>query len=531
MRFDRRIGVLPYLLGLVAFVVSVGLGLYIGYTRSLHELEERAEVIATEVLGRSDAISEEFDAVLRALQAHPSGAAPCSSANIELMRRLAIGARTLRAVGYVQGDRLLCSSYGHHGEGLSVGVPSHLSQRGYFIRPAVQLPLAGDEKYLLSTEQGSGYSALILPGQAIDLPMAPPDVNFGLFSTRSRRLMLQRGPDMVPGSWLTTDLGATNTVSFHDAGRLVVMKRSQRFDYTSYAALPLAHKNQDWLQVSLLLVPLACISGLAVAALIVTNAMRRHSILNRLRSALRRKELFLMYQPVVDLQTGRWVGAEALLRWRGPDGAFIAPDVFIPLAERNDLIEQLTDQVIECYVRDTARLLGQYADFGVSLNFSAHDLSSPQNVAQLRSKLSQAGIRPDQVIVEITERVLVQAEQVRPQIQALRVVGVRISIDDFGTGYSALSYLTALELDYLKIAKEFVDTVGTDAATRHVVDHIIEIAKSLGLVMIAEGVETEVQADYLRQRGVRYAQGWLYARALPIDELQSTVQTQRQVGH
>ncbi|HET8694639.1 MAG TPA: CSS-motif domain-containing protein, partial [Aquabacterium sp.] len=96
--------------------------------------------------------------------------------NIELMRRLAIGARTLRAVGYVQGDRLLCSSYGNHGAGIPIGAPSYLSQRGYFIRPAVQLHIAGDEKYLLSTEQRSGYSALILPGYAMDLTMAPPDV-------------------------------------------------------------------------------------------------------------------------------------------------------------------------------------------------------------------------------------------------------------------------------------------------------------------------------------------------------------------
>ncbi len=531
MKIDRRIGVLPYLLGLMAIVISIGLALYLSYIRSLHELEERAGIIVTEVLSRSDAVSQEFDVALRALQAHPSGAEPCSAANIELMRRLAIGARTLRSIGYVQGDRMLCSSYGQHGKGLPVGPPSHLSQRGYFIRPAVQLPLAGDEKYLLSTEQGSGYSALILPGQAVDLPDAPAEVAFGLFSKQSRRPMLQRGPIKMLENWLNTDFGAADAVSFQDADHLVVMKRSQRYDYIVYAALPLPMMDQDWLEESLLLVPLAGISGLAIAALIVVNALRRHSLLNLLRSALRREELFLMYQPVVDLQTGRWVGAEALLRWRVTNGSYIAPDVFVPLAERNDLMEQLTSQVIECYVRDTAELLGQYADFDISLNFSAGDLSSSQNVARLRSKLSQAGIRPDQVIVEITERVLVQAEAVRPQLQALRALGVRIAIDDFGTGYSSLSYLTALKTDYLKIAKEFVDTVGTDAATRHVVDHIIEIAKSLRLVMIAEGVETEAQADYLRQRGVQYAQGWLYGRALPIDELHSTVQAQRQDGH
>lgn len=528
MRLDRKIGVVPYLLGLAAIAGSVAVALYIGYARSLHELEERAELIASEVMSRSDAISDQFDVVLQALQAHPAGAEPCSPANIDLMRRLAIGARTLRVVGYVQGDRLLCSSYGHHGAGHPVGPASYLSQRGYFIRPAVTLPFAGDEKYFMSTRQGSGYSVMVLPGQAVDLPQAPKDADFGLFSTQSRRAMLRRGPGEVPERWFATDFGQADIVHFRDAGRMVVMKRSARYDYTSYAAIPLTHKNPEWLQSSLLLVPLALVSGLAIAALFVVNAMRRHSMLNLLRQALRKEELFLMYQPVVDLQTGRWVGAEALMRWRGPDGALIAPDVFIPMAERNGLMEQLTARAIECYVRDTAGLLRQHADFHISLNFSSRDLSGPGAVAKLKSQLSRAEIQPSQVVVEITESVLVQAEEVRPQIQALRTMGVRIAIDDFGTGYSGLSYLTALELDYLKIDKVFVDTIGTDAATKNVVDHIIEIAKSLGLVMVAEGVETEAQADYLRQRGVQYAQGWLYARALSIDQLQQTVEAQRQ---
>lgn len=527
MRIDRQIGVVPYLLGLLAIAGSVAVAVYIGYSRSLHELEERAEAIAGELMSRSEAISDQFDVVLLALQAYPSAAQPCSPAHIALMRRLAIGARTLRVVGYVQGDRLLCSSYGHHGAGYPVGPPSYLSQRGYFIRPAVTLPFAGDETYLMTTRQTGGHSALVLPGQAMDLPRAPEDVDFGLFSTQGRRAMLRRGPDVMPESWYATAFGETDTVSFQDATRLVVMKRSRRYDYTTYAAIPLAHKNQDWLQASLLFVPLSLVTGFAIAALIIVNAMRRRSMLNLLRQALRREELFLEYQPVVDLQSGRWVGAEALVRWRGSDGGLIAPDVFIAMAERNNLIEQVTARVIECYARDAASLLGQYPDFDISLNFSSRDLSGPGSVARLKSQLLQADIRPSQVVVEITETVLVHAEEVRPQIQTLRTMGVRIAIDDFGTGYSGLSYLTALELDYLKIDKAFVDTIGTDAATKNVVDHIIEIAKSLELTMVAEGVETAAQAAYLHQRGVQYAQGWLYARAMPMDLLRQAVEKQR----
>ena len=161
-----------------------------------------------------------------------------------------------------------------------------------------------------------------------------------------------------------------------------------------------------------------------------------------IRSALRRREFFLVYQPIVELESGRCVGAEALVRWRRADGTMVRPDHFIPVAEESGLIE-------------------------------------------------------------------------------IRALNVKIAIDDFGTGYSSLSYLENLPLDYLKIDKSFVDTMGGDAATSQVAPPIIEMARSLRLEMIAEGVETEAQAAFLRQRGVRYAQGYFFAKPMPFPEFAS----------
>ncbi len=529
MRLDRSIGLAPYLLGLLSVLVCVGAGVYLSHWQSMQELQRRGELIASQVLERTHAISEQYRLAFQPLL-DPPGRGPCSAAGIEIMRRQAVGAGTLRGIGYVQDDRLLCSSYGHHGAGIPLGPPSYVSRLGSAIRTAVSLPFAGDEDYVFVTQLSSGYSMFFLPAVVLDKVSHDPSIAIGVYGTSSQRSMLRQGAQEIPDSWYATPIGPTGMVSFRDPERLVVMRRSPRFDYTAYAVMPMSLKYREWRDYGLFLVPLSLIAGLAIAALIVVNAMRRNSMLNLLRRALRRKEFFLLYQPVVDLQTGRWVGAEALMRWRGRDGSYIAPDVFIPLAERNALIGALTERAIECYIRDAAGLLAKQQDVDISLNFSSRDLSDPQRVLRLRERLAQAGIRPQQVIVEITERVLVQAEEVRPQIQALRAMGVGIAIDDFGTGYSGLSYLTALELDYLKIDKVFVDTIGTDAATKHVVDHIIEIAHALGLVMVAEGVETQAQADYLREHGVQFAQGWLYARALPWDEFAARLQSQQEAS-
>lgn len=518
MKFDRSIGAAPYLLGVVAVLAAVAGGVYLSYWQSLRELERRADGIASEVLARTEAISEQYRQAFKPLlaQADPE---PCSTANIARMRRQAVGARTLRGIGYVQENRLLCSSYGHHGEGIALGPPTYVSRIGSRIRTTVTLPFAGTETYVMVAPQDSGYCFFFLPDEAVDLVNHDPDIDIGILGSTSQRPMLSRGSGGIPAAASGGTFGKSDTLSLRDAGRLVVMKRSTRFDYTSYAAIPLAQMSQDWRRYAMVLLPLTLIAGFAIAALIVVNAMRRQTMPNQLRLALRRNELFLNYQPLVDLQSGRWVGAEALVRWRRSDGALVSPDLFIPMAERNDLIGQVTQKVIELFVRDATELLRRHADFDISLNFSSADLSDPATVAALRSRLQGAGIPAGQVIVEITERALVQPDEVQQQIRALRDMGVGIAIDDFGTGYSGLSYLTRLELDILKIDKAFVDTIGTDAATRSVVDHIIEIARSLDLVMVAEGVETQAQADYLRQRGVQYAQGWLYARAMSMDQL------------
>jgi sensor c-di-GMP phosphodiesterase-like protein len=257
------------------------------------------------------------------------------------------------------------------------------------------------------------------------------------------------------------------------------------------------------------------VAGLALGAAVLLLARQQMSLANALRQGLRRDEFFLVYQPVVELATGRWVGAEALLRWRRSNGEMIGPDLFIPVAERSKTISLLTRRVLELVHRDVGDFLARHPAFHIALNLSAADLCSPEIVTRFEELLAMTHARPSNFIVEVTERALLDMTVARPVIATLRARGIEVAVDDFGTGYSSLSYLQSLELDFLKIDRSFIEAIGTHAPTDQVVQHIIAIGQTMDLRMIAEGVETDVQAKYLVEGRVQYAQGWHFAKAMP----------------
>ena len=218
------------------------------------------------------------------------------------------------------------------------------------------------------------------------------------------------------------------------------------------------------------------------------------------------------------MSSRRWIGAEALVRWRRA-GRIIRPDSFIPVAEESGAITLITECVASIVAADLPHFLAIDPDFQVAINLSPADLRSQTTLDMLKEILRAEGARPANLGIEATERGFLQEAEVHDHMGTIRSMGISVAIDDFGTGYSSLSRLQHLPLDTLKIDKSFVDTIGTDGVTSGVVPHIIEMAHSLKLEMVAEGVETEEQAGFLRQQGVRYAQGWLFARPMAIDKL------------
>jgi EAL domain-containing protein (putative c-di-GMP-specific phosphodiesterase class I) len=246
------------------------------------------------------------------------------------------------------------------------------------------------------------------------------------------------------------------------------------------------------------------------------EARRRASLLAALRRALAQDEFRLVFQPRLSLRSDRIVGVEALLRWRSADMGDVSPVEFIPLAEESGLILAIGEWVMG----EACRTLRHWRDAGLvdlscSINVSVLQLLRAPLADQLRRILAETGVPPDRIELEVTESMVMQnAEQTLAVLHQLREVGVRVAIDDFGTGYSSLVYLKRLPIDTLKIDKEFIGDLTDDPDDKAITATIITMAHSLGLHVVAEGVETAAQLGYLRGQGCDEVQGYWLSRPL-----------------
>jgi len=249
------------------------------------------------------------------------------------------------------------------------------------------------------------------------------------------------------------------------------------------------------------------------------NNKRKLSMESKLRAALGNEDLFLMYQPKVNLESGHIVGAEALVRWRDGE-TIISPDEFIPLAEKTGLILELGDYVTETAIDQSARWrhAGYQLDH-MAINVSAAQLKQENFCSSILSIASQASLEPSSINVEITESMLMgQYSSAIKVLEDLSAQGFTIAMDDFGTGYSSLSYLKDLPLDVLKIDRSFIAGVNESPVEKSIVTSIVQLGQTLGLRVVAEGVETTEQAEYLRQIGCDEMQGYLFSPPLPVGE-------------
>jgi EAL domain-containing protein (putative c-di-GMP-specific phosphodiesterase class I) len=235
---------------------------------------------------------------------------------------------------------------------------------------------------------------------------------------------------------------------------------------------------------------------------------------NDLRRALVEREFWLQYQPIVRLATGEVVGAEALIRWRHPDGTLVPPAQFIPVAEESGLITPIGRWVLETAVRQASEWnSGGGKALYVSINLSARQFRDPHLVETVRAALEMNRIDPALIRLELTEStVMHDAEKAVGTLRALKALGVKLAIDDFGTGYSSLAYLKRFPIDVLKIDRAFVRDLETDHGDQALSRAIVDIGRALDLDVVAEGIETREQARVLLGCGCRLAQGYLFGR-------------------
>ncbi len=247
----------------------------------------------------------------------------------------------------------------------------------------------------------------------------------------------------------------------------------------------------------------------------------RVRMMHALRTGFAKGELFVVYQPQIDLPTRRPVGAEALLRWKTDDGEFVSPNRFIPIAEYSGLIIELGEFVLRAACAELVLLRAAgHRDFTMSVNVSQVQFRHPYFLDMLRSALEDSGAPPEFVELEITESMAMEEPDLLIQMLAeVKHTGVSIAIDDFGTGFSSLSYLQRLQIDRLKIDRAFVTEITGSSRGSSIAEMVIQLGRNLGLSVVAEGVEDERQAQILQALGCPMAQGFLFARPMSTPEL------------
>ena len=247
--------------------------------------------------------------------------------------------------------------------------------------------------------------------------------------------------------------------------------------------------------------------------------------------ALENNEFVLHYQPVVDLKSGSIVGAEALLRWPNAHGTWLSPEEFVPIAEKCGLIAPLSEWILSeaCTQLQAWREIGHgLNDFTMAVNLSPRHFATAGLETMIAGLIDQAEIDPGRLHLEITDRVLTDInEATASNLEGLKRIGIKLSLDDFGTGYSSLGYLRNYRIDMLKINRTFIQDLPNSADNMAIVTTIISLANSLGLTVVAKGVETRLQLSALEQLGCHLAQGFLLSRPLPADAFLSLVMEQR----
>ena len=255
-----------------------------------------------------------------------------------------------------------------------------------------------------------------------------------------------------------------------------------------------------------------------------TEISRRIELETDLRSAIDRDQFMLVYQPIYNLEDLTLIGVEALLRWKHPDLGIVEPDEFIPVLERTGQIQEVGRWVLLTAGTQMAEWHDKGYELDISVNVSGRQLDFDNVVDHIREALDSSGLPAGFVIIEVTETALMRdAADTAVRLKAINALGVRIAIDDFGTGYSSLAYLQQFPVDCLKIDRAFTHAITTSPESKALIRTLVQLGRDLGLKTLAEGVETTVEMDHLRNERVDEAQGFLLSRPLDPETLEAQI--------
>lgn len=498
----------------VLVVCGIALGLavagFVGRAFLIRAGQAELESYAQRLLGVGIAMAGETDQAVNTIRG--DGLPMCSDIELAEMRQFVFNAAHVRVLGRVRAGKLVCST------GLGrLAAPAPLPKPDFDVRGidfslrAPTLLSPGSKGFVVVN---GDIAVMLNPESYVGLDELPMYYSGLLYDPIRKQAMYSIGHVMpLSNAEVVAQKPVERDGVFYQpvcATQAVVcdVAAETRDDMLA----------RDWGHYVSFLVGGALLGGMAALTLVLFYE-RQRSLERRLRRAVRNGEITLVYQPVVDLDTDKIVGAEALARWTSESNETVPPDVFIAVAEEKGFVNEITALVVRRAVEEMGELL-RHNGFRVTVNIAAQDLADPAFLERLEQCLAARRVNAANVGLELTERSTADKKMAGEVIARLRASGHTVYIDDFGTGYSSLSYLHRLDADAIKIDRAFTRTVGTDAVTASVVPQILDIARELDLKVVVEGIETGEQAEYFRQaQGGLMGQGWLYGKPVPAAQL------------
>ena len=513
---------------LAAMVVAAGLATVVGYwvarLVAVRMSESRLDRYAGRILAEDDSLNGDVRKLLGAVEASPFRV--CSDAEIGYLRRLILASETLKDAGRMRNGRIECSAALGRGT-----APAEQSAPNFTLEDGSNLyrdlnPYQNNGLTTITLQRGDSF-AVYAPWTRLHVEPGP------MHFTETATDAPTRTQGVVLGEPLP--VGVPVVVADGDGRQgdhLYATRCSGRYFncVTVYTSIPevMAADRLRFLGLIGIFRVLGGLTGLGFSLLY----FRYETLEHQLRRAIRREELYLVYQPIVELGNGRIRGAEALARWSDKSGAAIGPDVFIKIAEQHGFVGEITKLLVRRALRAFGETLRSHPGFRLSMNAAAADLADPGFLAMLDAACDEAAVAAPSVAVEIIESATVLREAAIKTIRGLRARGYSVHIDDFGTGYSSLSYLQELAVDAIKIDKTFTHAISNGSLIAAIVPQILAMAEILDLEVIVEGVETEEQAEYFRNCArPLLAQGWYFGRPVSAEEFRRLLgEDERQAG-
>ena len=495
------------LCALLVFALPTSVGLWELHSNYLHTLDKQSELAATKAVRLMEAMLHHAEGANRNI--FPLIRHPCKTSLLTLRREVTL-APFVRSASLINDYGVYCNSlFGDvHWED-DVGAYS-----GGFLRLLSGNPVRANHPMLaVRTESQDGAVLSTIDSEYLKLMLA-------LSAPVSGEVQLHVG-----NAWL--DEKGHLMEGYHRLPTLAVHKlKSEHYPLSVYAGFELPSIWGALWHVRHLTILMLLGFSLCISLLVWWLLGRPRSMEGELKRALRAREFVPYLQPLVTSGDGKVMGAEVLMRWQHPSSGLIRPDLFIPQAEECGVIVPMTSQLIQAVAVQLSARQDKLPDgFHVGLNISAAHCRDLSLLEECRGFL--AHFIPGRVVLvlELTERELLVADaHTLSLFKQLDEMGVKLAVDDFGTGHSSLLYLQQFHVDYLKIDRSFIGRIGTESLSEHIVDNVIDLGSRLGLALVAEGVETEAQADYLRDKGVDYLQGYLFGQPIPLPQFCAELQ-------